>query len=125
MPRLFIASGIFHPESGGPATYLYELLPELQQLGWDVRALSYGDTPAGGYPYPLARIPRRALPVRLAAYALAARPRLGWADLVYIHSLDLPLFGSRRAPRVVKIVGDPGWERAIRKGWIPPTEDID
>jgi glycosyltransferase involved in cell wall biosynthesis len=125
MPRLFIASGIFHPESGGPATYLYELLPELQQLGWDVRALSYGDTPAGGYPYPLARIPRRALPARLAAYALAARPRLGWADLVYIHSLDLPLFGSRRAPRVVKIVGDPGWERAIRKGWIPPTEDID
>ncbi|NWG15366.1 MAG: glycosyltransferase family 4 protein [Chloroflexi bacterium] len=125
MPRLFIASGIFHPESGGPATYLYELLPELQRLGWDVRALSYGDAPAGAYPYPLARIPRRALPARLAAYALAARPRLAWADLVYIHSLDLPLFGSRRARRVVKIVGDPGWERAIRKGWIPPTEDID
>ena len=26
--RLFIASGIFHPDSGGPATYLYRLLPE-------------------------------------------------------------------------------------------------
>jgi len=40
--RLFIASGIFHPEAGGPAIYLYELLPELQKMGWDVRALTYG-----------------------------------------------------------------------------------
>ncbi|MBI5668844.1 MAG: glycosyltransferase family 4 protein [Chloroflexi bacterium] len=125
MPKLLIASGIFHPESGGPATYLYELLPELQALGWDVRALTYGDAPTAGYPYSLVRIPRRRLPLRLLAYARAARPWLAWADLVYIHSLDLPLLGSRRAPRVVKIVGDPGWERAIRKGWIPPTEDID
>jgi glycosyltransferase involved in cell wall biosynthesis len=124
MPKLLIASGIFHPESGGPATYLYQLLPELQRLGWDIHALSYGDAPSTGYPYPLTRIPRRSLPIRLIDYARAARPLLAWAELVYIHSLDLPLPGSR-APRVVKIVGDPGWERAIRKGWIPPTEDID
>lgn len=125
MPKLLIASGIFHPESGGPATYLYELLPKLQALGWDVRALTYGDAPVTGYPYPLVRIPRRSLPLRLLGYTRAARPWLTWADLVYVHSLDLPLLGSRRAPRVVKIVGDPGWERAIRKGWIAPTEDID
>lgn len=123
--KLFVASGIFHPEAGGPATYLYELLPELRQLGWDIYALTYGSGATDGYPYSLTRIPRRSLPVRLAQYAAAARPHLAWADLVYVHTLGLPLIGSRRAPRVVKIVGDQAWERSIRKGWIPPTEDID
>lgn len=123
--KLFIASGIFHPEAGGPATYLYELLPELVRAGWEVRAQSYGTGAGQSYPYPLTRIPRRALPLRLAQYAWAARPQLAWADVVYVHTLGLPLIGSRPAPRVVKIVGDQAWERAIRKGWIAPTEDID
>jgi glycosyltransferase involved in cell wall biosynthesis len=123
-PKLFIASGIFHPESGGPATYLYELLPELQRRGWEVRTLSYGDGPVEGYPYPLTRIPRRSLPVRLWQYAAAARPLAAWADLIYLHTLGLPVSGGS-APRLVKIVGDQAWERAIRKGWIAPTEDID
>jgi glycosyltransferase involved in cell wall biosynthesis len=122
--RLFVASGIFHPESGGPATYLYELLPELQRRGWDIRALTYGGGAVEPYPYPLKRIPRQSLPLRLARYALAARPLAAWADLIYLHTLGLPLPRSR-APRVLKIVGDQAWERAIRRGWIPPTEDID
>src|SRR5215211_6315774 len=98
-PRLFIASGIFHPEPGGPATYLYELLPELQRRGWDIQALAYGDSPIHDYPYSLTRIPRRMLPVRVADYALAARPLLGWADVAYLHTLGLPLIGGK-APRV-------------------------
>jgi glycosyltransferase involved in cell wall biosynthesis len=124
MPRLLIASGIFHPEAGGPATYLAELLPALQQRGWEIQAISYGDAPTTGYPYPLTRIARRALPLRVYRYARAAGPLLRWADLVYIHTPGLPLMGGR-APRIIKIVGDQAWERAIRRGWIPPTEDID
>lgn len=123
-PRLFIASGIFHPESGGPATYLYELLPQLQQRGWDIQALAYGSGTVDAYPYPLRRIPRRALPLRLLDYARAARPLLAWADVAYIHTLGLPLVG-RRVPRILKIVGDQAWERSVRKGWIAPTTDID
>ncbi|MCB9453813.1 MAG: glycosyltransferase family 4 protein [Anaerolineaceae bacterium] len=124
-PKLFIASGIFHPESGGPATYLYELLPHLQAWGWDVRALTYGVGSVEAYPYPLRRIPRRALPLRMLNYARAARPTLAWADVVYLHTLGLPLVGNRRAPRILKIVGDQAWERSVRKGWIPPDTDID
>ncbi len=122
--KLFIAAGIFHPESGGPATYLHEVLPAFQRDDWEVRVVTYGAGDTAGYPYPLTRIPRRALPLRWAHYGLAAWPLLRWADLVYVHTLDLPLFGGR-AKRVVKMVGDQAWERAIRKGWIPPTEDID
>lgn len=124
MPKLFIASGIFHPESGGPATYLLELLPQLQALGWDIRALAYGDAPVTGYPYPLTRIPRRSLPQRTLGYARAANALLRWADLVYVHTLGLPLLGGQ-APRVLKIVGDQAWERSVRRGWVTPTTDID
>ena len=124
--RLGIASGIFHPEPGGPATYLHELLPQLQARGWDVCALTFSDDSLPrGEPYPVTRILRRTYPVRMAHYAVASRPVLAWADLVYVHLLGLPLFGSRRARRVIKIVGDLAWERAVRRGWIPPTEDID
>lgn len=125
--KLFIASGIFHPESGGPATYLHELLPLFVQRGWNVRALSYSDQlhPELSYPYPVTRILRRSLPLRMMDYVRAARPLLAWADVVYMHTLGLPLYGNHRAPRVVKIVGDLAWERSVRKGWIAPTEDID
>jgi len=127
MPRLFVAAGIFHPQAGGPSTYLYELLPLLQARGWQVDVLTYGDEKhkPEAYPYPVQRVPRRAWPLRLFDYARQARPRLAQASLVYAHTIDLPLWGSRRAPRLIKIVGDQAWERCIRRGWIPPDSDID
>ncbi len=123
--RLFVASGIFHPEPGGPATYLFRLLPELQARGHEVRLLTFGDAPVEGYPYPVRRIPRRFLPLRFADYARAARPLAQWSDLIFANSLGLPLVGLPPRPRVLKVVGDLAWERAVNRGWIPPTEDID
>ncbi len=123
--NLFIATGIFHPESGGPATYLYRILPHLQNKGWDIRLLTYGEGDTESYPYPLRRIPRQLLPVRLLRYGLASQSVLRWADVAYLHTTDLPLIGSSDVPRVIKIVGDQAWERCIRKDWIPPTMDID
>lgn len=130
--RIFIPTGIFHPESGGPATYLYHLLPEVIKAGHAVNVLTFGDpTPDDdAYGYPVQRIPRRALPLRPLAYwtySRAAQVYRHTADLLYIHSIGLPL--GRRAPgeppRVIKVVGDMAWERAIRRGWIPPTTDVD
>mgnify|MGYP001271701104 CR=1 FL=1 len=123
--RIFVASGIFHPEPGGPATYLYRLLPEVQARGHLVRVLTFGDGPTEGYPYPLRRIPRRALPLRWADYARAAWDEMRRADLVFVNSLSLPLVGGGKLPRVLKVVGDLAWERAVNKGWIAPTEDVD
>lgn len=123
--RLFVASGIFHPEPGGPATYLFRLLPELQARGHEVRLLTFGDAPVEGYPYQVRRIPRRFLPLRFADYARAARPLAQWSDLIFANSLGLPLVGLPPRPRVLKVVGDLAWERAVNRGWIPPTEDID
>ncbi len=123
--KLFIATGIFHPESGGPATYLHEILPHLQEKNWDVRLLTYGDSQKSNYLYPVKRIPRQMYPIRLTQYGISSRINLQWADLVYTHTIDLPLWGNRHAPRIIKIVGDQAWERCVRKGWIPPDMNID
>lgn len=125
MPKLFVASGIFHPEPGGPATYLKTILPALQDAGWQLRVQTFGETHAGDYPYPVTRIARSPYPIRQARFALASRRHLAWADLVYSHSLDLPLLGARDQPHVIKIVGDQAWERCHRRGWIPADLGID
>src|SRR5438477_12429658 len=108
--RIFVPSGIFHPDSGGPATYLYRLLPKLQERGHKIQVLAYGNAPAvGGYPYPLTRIPFQMLPVRMANYARAYREGAAWADLIYLNSLGLPRSGDRHKRRIMKVVGDYAW----------------
>ena len=125
MPEnLFIAAGIFHPEPGGPATYLHEILPALQKRGWSPRVLTFGTAPTAEYPYPVRRVPRRFLPLRALRYRWQARSEVAAADLIYAHTLDLPIAWGH-TPRIIKIVGDLAWERSIRRGWIPPTTDID
>jgi glycosyltransferase involved in cell wall biosynthesis len=127
--KLLIASGIFHPEPGGPATYLREALPEFAARGWAIRVLTFSDpahmaaeVPVG---YDVTRIARTGLAARYLRYAAASLPLTRWAEVVYLQSLGLPLLSGGRAPRIVKIVGDAAWERAIRRGWIAPTTDID
>lgn len=124
MPRLLIASGIVQPEAGGPATWLQELLPALQARGWELEVISYSDASPTEEPWPLQRIPRRILPVRALHYAAAAWQPLRRADVALLTTPGLPLPGGQ-ARRVYKIVGDQAWERSIRRGWIPPDEDID
>ncbi len=125
MPRLFVASGIFHPEPGGPATYLRAILPAMQALGWDPQVMTFGEAQAGDYPYPVTRIARSGYPLRQLRYAMAARKQIKRADLVFAQTIDLPLWGRRDIPRVIKIVGDQAWERCVRKGWLPPGMSID
>lgn len=122
--RILAASGIFHPEAGGPATYLYHLLPELQKRGHHVSALTFGDAEVRDYPYLLTRIPRQSYLRRQIDYYRAATRLWTGHDLAYIHSLGLPLPAKIR-PRLAKIVGDQVWERAINKGWVSPTTDVD
>lgn len=124
-PKLFVASGIFPPEPGGPATYLAAILPALQESGWRPRVLTFGQPQAEDSPYPVTRIARSAYPIRQARYAFEARKHLAWADLVYAQSIDLPLLGYRDRPRVIKVVGDQAWERCMRRRWIPSDLSID
>jgi glycosyltransferase involved in cell wall biosynthesis len=121
--RVFVASGIFPPDIGGPATHLQHLLPELRRRGHEVRVLAYG---AAGGPSsaPVTRVPPDPLPVRQLRYAAEYRRGARWGDVVYAVSLGLPRPGPFR-PTVLRVPGDRAWERSINRGLVPPTEDVD
>ncbi len=124
--NLLIATGIYPPDPGGPATYLHEVLPELQRRGWRPQVLTFSDTMVNrGESFPVVRILRRLYPLRMGHYAASSLPLVGWANVIYVHQLGLPLIGPRKAARAIKIVGDLSWERGVRRGWVSPREDID
>ncbi len=122
--KVLVAAGIAAPEIGGPATYLEGLLPELRDRGHQVRVLAYGDRHPGDDGCDLTRVPRGLLPLRLARYAAAYARRASSADVVLVLSLGLPRPSRSRVPVVLRVPGDPAWERAGNRGWIEPQEDL-
>lgn len=121
--HVLVATGIFHPDAGGPATYLYHFLPELQARGHTVEVVTFGSPTDHPYPYPVTRI-HGVFFQRHWAYYRAVQARLPKADRVFINSLGIPLPRISK-PSILKIVGDRAWERCVNRGLIPPTEDID
>jgi glycosyltransferase involved in cell wall biosynthesis len=125
---LLIVSGIFHPEIGGPATYLHALAHTLAVRGAAPIVLAYGESrPDLTYPFEVHRVSRRSHPAaRLLRFAWTL-VRLGdRADLWYVNDYGLPaLLASRiRRPTIVmKIVGDFAWEYSRRHGLT--TDGID
>ncbi|MEK7326013.1 MAG: hypothetical protein AAB217_12220, partial [Chloroflexota bacterium] len=68
--KICVVSGTFHPEPGGPPTFLYHLLPDLVRRGHLVEVITYGEpgSPAD-YGYAVTRISRRQpIPFRLLAF---------------------------------------------------------
>ncbi|NDJ35849.1 MAG: glycosyltransferase family 4 protein [Chloroflexi bacterium] len=123
--RMLAATGIFHPEPGGPSTYLRAFLPEWQARGHEAQVLTFGEGPVDIYPYPVSRVSRRG-PYPLRQWRYFERARQLWPDhnFAFVHSLGVPLPRSLH-PRVGKVVGDQAWERAMNRSWVPPDTDVD
>ena len=123
-------TGTFHPEAGGPATYLYNLLPELVARGHQVTVVTYGDVEEErAYPYPVIRISRQQpIPLRLAKFTWEVLRQGRKCDLLFVNDYGLPAALANlalRKPVVMKVVGDFAWEYAIRHRLIPADENID
>ena len=118
--RVLLVSGVFPPDIGGPATHAAEVRLELLALGHTVEVLAPTDQPSWSHDDGVLLVPRRwPWPVRnaLAMAWVAIRGRR--FDVVYATGLGPPVVaGARlaRRPVVLKIVGDPAWERAVRRG---------
>ncbi|MGA9348268.1 MAG: glycosyltransferase family 4 protein [Anaerolineae bacterium] len=128
--KICVVTGTFHPEPGGPSTYLYNLLGDLVQRGHEVAVITYGDLEEEyDYPYPVIRISRRRpIPVRLIKfvyYILSIGRRY---DLLFVNNYGLPAVVANaclRKPVAMKLVGDFAWEYSIRHGLIDKNEGID
>lgn len=115
-----MVSGIYPPEIGGPATHAHAFKRWMTEHGIEVDIVTVG-TPRGTRDPNVSVVGRGLpLPVRLASATRSVWRAARQADIVYATGLHLPaLVGARLSgvPVVLKIVGDPAWERSHRKAW--------
>ncbi|RJQ18892.1 glycosyltransferase [Candidatus Woesearchaeota archaeon] len=119
--NLLIASGIAPPEIGGPATYLEHLVPLLQQDGWHVTTLAFGD----GRPGTISR--RGIFPLRFLRYTRRLFKLAKSCDVIYTldnFSAGLPALivsTLRRKPLVSRIGGIFAYEEETKRNPRPMT----
>jgi glycosyltransferase involved in cell wall biosynthesis len=118
--RILIVSGIWPPDVGGPASHAPEIADALTARGHRVEVVTTAVSAPERRDYAIRHV-SRALPVgaRHAAVAALVARSAARADVVYATSmLGRSTVGATaaRAPLVVKIAGDPAYERALRHG---------
>jgi glycosyltransferase involved in cell wall biosynthesis len=115
--RVVIASGIWPPDVGGPATHSPELAEYLQGRGHSVEALTTAATAPAESGYPVHWISRsHPAGVRHVEYAARLASLTRRANVVYVNSVLTRGAVGSRAPAVVKLTDDPAYERARRLG---------
>lgn len=121
--HIVLATGIYPPQIGGPATYVRELAGRLKARGANVSVVTFGEESANPHEeWSVHTVSRRGGPIaRWFRYARTLRKVGSDADIIYAFSavsVGVPLFLSRlRGPRrVLRLGGDFGWERATDKG---------
>lgn len=107
--RILIATGLFPPESGGPATYSKLLLDKLPALGFEVKVL------------PFSRVRHLPKAIRHAAYFFMCLRQASGVQIIYAQdpvSVGFPaylaslLLGKKF---MVRLGGDYAWEQARQR----------
>lgn len=114
-PHILIATGLYPPDIGGPATYAKLLEDELPRRGFFVSVHSFGE---------VRRLPKG---LRHVLYFFDLMQRATHADIVFALdpvSVGLPAFLVAKILRkglVLKIVGDYAWEQFVQgHGFVTP-----
>lgn len=107
--RILIATGVFAPDIGGPATYSKLLADELPRRGIDVSVLSFRS---------VRHLPKA---IRHGAYFMKALRASVRADVVFAQdpvSVGLPALCATKILRkrfILKVVGDYAWEQYCQR----------
>lgn len=115
--RILLATGLFPPDIGGPATYSRLLVEEFPKRGIEVSVLSFGEVRK----YP--KVFRHFL------YFVKCLSRVWKVDIVYAQdpvSVGLPaLVASKllRKPFVIRVAGDYAWEQAVQRHGVKDSID--
>lgn len=129
-PRFLLVTGIFPPDSGGPATYVPRIAEFLATRGYHVDVLTLADTPKhdpAARHYGLHRLSRHApLPLRWLRTLVALLRLGGRSDLIFAQGLAFEASLANvllQKPFVQKVVGDLAWERSTNRGWTSDSFD--
>lgn len=118
--KIVIATPLYPPEIGGPATYTKELAERLR-TDHQITIVAYASTaePIPGVTL-LTASKRRMLPIRLLKFTLLLFRASKGVDVIYVQNavaagLPAMIIGLlRKVPVVLKFVGDEAWERATQ-----------
>lgn len=115
--KVILASGIWPPDVGGPATHSPELAGYLTARGHGVVVLTTAARAPAPVGFPIRWVSRSHPPgVRHVEYAARLAVLSRAADVVYVNSVLTRGVAGARAPAVVKLTDDPAYERARRLG---------
>lgn len=119
--RILIATGIFPPDIGGPATYAAFLLQELPKRSVSVRILTYTDSPQSAGDAVVAVSRQLPKGVRHLSYFLRCLRLAGSVDVIYALdtvSTGLPAVLAAKLLRkrlYLRVVGDYAWEQGVMR----------
>ncbi|MCK5416148.1 glycosyltransferase family 4 protein [Candidatus Parcubacteria bacterium] len=117
--KILIATGIYPPDIGGPATYVKTLQEELPRNGFEVKIVTYGDNEEVKDIYKISR--KRNVVFRYFRYFCQVWKLRKWADVIYIQgpvSEGLPAtMACKLAGKdyLLKVVGDYAWEQGRQR----------
>ncbi len=122
--RIVLATGIYPPDIGGPATYVQHLASELAAHGDSVTVITYAakESVETREPWNVVRVSKKGGPLpRWRRYAAALRREGKDADIVYAFSsvscgIPLHLARLRRPRTILRLGGDFLWERYTDAG---------
>jgi glycosyltransferase involved in cell wall biosynthesis len=128
--NLLIVTGIFPPDTGGPASYVPRIATELVRRSLSVEIVCWSDRldhDDTRYPFSVHRIKRSGFrPWRNSSTVSTIARKARDKDLVYVNGLafesTLAAYFTRR-PTVHKVVGDQAWEQARNRGWFKGSID--
>lgn len=121
--NIVLATGIYPPDIGGPATYVKALAEELASRGEQVTVITYGlEDAVEKAPWTLVRVKKgKGGITRWKRYAAALKEHADEADVIYCFSsvsVGVPLFMARleKPLTVLRLGGDFLWERYTDRG---------
>lgn len=133
--KIVLAAGIFYPDVGGPAIHTRKIAEALAVNGWGVVVVAYGDyDKQENFPFQVKRVSRRYFgPIRWLIYFFKIFINAFRARAIYAFdpsAAGIPAFLAAKILRkrfVIRIGGDPIWERAVEKGkrFLPLKEYYD
>lgn len=129
--KILIATGIFPPDIGGPATYVKTLVEELPRRGYEVTVVTYTDKfEVRSDKLEVIRILRKQnIILRYLKYFRAVWSEAREADIVYVQdtvSAGLPTCLAcylRGQHFILKVVGDYAWEQGQQKYGVKDNLD--